>query len=120
MRIAIASHPGRTVTQHFGGATQFLVYEEIVGKFTLIDARQNIPACQVDEDDHDAHLQKSAEIIKDCDFVIVGRIGPGAHEIVTLNAIQVAVIHDEIDQAIFRLSQSVPYQRFRQKEKTSE
>ena len=119
MRIAVASHPGRTITQHFGGATQFLVYAYRDGSVHLLDTRTNVPACQADPDEHDDALSRSIAAIQDCPFVVVARIGPGAHEAVIAAGLHVVVIHDEIDLALQRVVQSIPFQRACQKEGNS-
>jgi len=119
MRIAVASHPGRSITQHFGGATQFIVYAYRDGKVHLLDTRANTPACQADPDEHDDALSQSIAIIQDCQFVVVARIGPAAHEAVIASGLQVVVIHNEIDQALQHVMQSIPFQRACQKEGVS-
>jgi len=81
MKVAIASEDEETIHQHFGRATQFLIYEIDGSSFRYLETRQSRPACQGgaaaaphDED----RLEQTVELISDCRAVLVARIGPGA------------------------------------------
>lgn len=96
MKIAIASDDKKTVSEHFGGASHFVVVEVDEGKIGNEEVREK-PGHK-DLAGGEEHPQtgkegghgftadasqrhkKMAEIIKDCKVIIAGRMGLGAYE----------------------------------------
>jgi predicted Fe-Mo cluster-binding NifX family protein len=108
MKVAVASQDGRVVHQHFGRATQFLIYEIEGTECRLIEIRKNQPPCgSASEDGEVGHaenpMQRSVELLGDCRAVIVAQIGPGAVEKLSNRGIHAFVIPDFIDAALRRL-----------------
>jgi nitrogen fixation protein NifX len=111
MRVAVASQDRVVVHQHFGRATQFLIYEIEENECRLVEIRQNQPPCgTAQEDGKPGHaedpMQKAVELLADCRAVIVAQIGRAAVEKLSRRGIQAFVIHDFIDSALKRLMAS--------------
>lgn len=111
MKVAVASQNGRVVHQHFGRATQFLIYEIEGTEYRLVEARKNQPPCgTASEDGESSHaedpMQKAIELLGDCRAVVVAQVGPGAVEKLSKRGIHAFVIPDFIDSALRRLISS--------------
>jgi predicted Fe-Mo cluster-binding NifX family protein len=111
MNVAVASEDGVVVNQHFGRATQFLIYEVEEEGCRLVDIRKNQPPGGTGPEDGetghaDDSMQRSIELLTDCSAVVVARIGPGAVETLSHHSIQAFVIPDFIDSALRRLKAS--------------
>lgn len=109
MKVAVASQNGVLVHQHFGRATQFLVYEIEGAQFRHVDTRPNTPSCgtAADEDGAPSHspdpMSRTVDLVRDCRAVVVAQIGPGAVEKLSRHGVLAFVIHDYIDSALTRL-----------------
>ncbi|HWI55256.1 MAG TPA: NifB/NifX family molybdenum-iron cluster-binding protein, partial [Desulfobacteria bacterium] len=75
-KIAVASSDGKVVNQHFGRATQFLIFDIKDGSYQFNELRKTSPFCKDREHDDDS-LQKTVELVSDCKAVLVSQIGPG-------------------------------------------
>jgi nitrogen fixation protein NifB len=81
-KIAVTSKYGRLVDQHFGHATQFLIYQASGNDYRLVETRpaekycDNAAHCGDDEERKDA----IAATISDCNAVLTMRIGYHARE----------------------------------------
>jgi predicted Fe-Mo cluster-binding NifX family protein len=111
MKVAVASEDKVVVHQHFGRATQFLVYEIEEAECRLVEIRKNQPPCgPARQDDELTHsedtMQKTVDLLADCSAVVVARIGPAAVEKLSRRGIQAFVIPDFIDSAMQRLMAS--------------
>ncbi len=104
MRVAVAASEGSSITQHFGRARLFHIFDLLEGKIQLIEKRRNAPACHCG--DHEVLLAGSVEAISDCDIVVASRLGPGAREALAERGIRFAEIYDFIGRAVERLSVS--------------
>ncbi|TCL69907.1 putative Fe-Mo cluster-binding NifX family protein [Hydrogenispora ethanolica] len=103
-RVAIASSDGKYVNQHFGRATQFLIFDRNEqNEFEFIGLRANCPSCNWEKADESRH-QRTIETLADCQAVIVSRIGPGAVEKLAACGIRALEIPDFIDEALRQLS----------------
>ena len=77
-RVALASTDNMHVDQHFGRAESFLIVDvDENGEFEEVEQRFVIPVCQGGHHDND-RMKRGAEGVKDCNFVLAARIGPGA------------------------------------------
>ena len=79
-RLAVASSDGIVVNRHFGHADKFYIYELDNG-LKLIEVRDVVPVCEAGNHDADK-LRKNAEVISDCDYLLVSKIGDGAARVV--------------------------------------
>lgn len=102
-RIAVASTDGKVVNQHFGRAEQFhilLADGETIGRYG--ESRRTAPLCG--GGDHDlVELKKAAELLADCDYLLVSRIGPGARQALMERGIEVFELPGLIEDSLRRL-----------------
>jgi predicted Fe-Mo cluster-binding NifX family protein len=111
MKVAVASQDRVVVHQHFGHATQFLIYEVQEDGCHLVEIRENKPACGTGQPDgesgHDEDaMQRTVDLLLDCRAVVIARIGSAAVEKLSARGIQAFVIPDFIDSALQRLMAS--------------
>jgi len=101
LRLAVATKEGLAISEHFGHAKQFWVYEVMGNSCQLLEQRQVEHYCLGN------HSSKTAmagilEAIKDCHAVFVAKIGDGPTE--KLNAIGVKAVStyawEEIEPAL--------------------
>jgi len=76
-KIAVTSKHGKLVDQHFGHATELLIYQGTGKKFQLIETRKTAQYCSSAAECDSEEGQKEAAIkaIRDCDAVLTMRIG---------------------------------------------
>ena len=77
-RVALATTDNIHVNQHFGRAESFLIVDvDENGRFEEIEQRFVIPVCQGGHHDNDK-MKRGVQGVKDCNFVVAAKIGPGA------------------------------------------
>jgi nitrogen fixation protein NifX len=102
-KIAVASSDGKVINQHFGRATQFLIFE-VDGEDFQFQRRLNVtPFCDNGEHD-DNKLQNATEALFGCRAVLTSQIGKGAEQILARNGIESFAIGDFIEDAIKKLA----------------
>jgi len=76
-KIAVTSKYGKLVDQHFGHATEVLIYQGKGKEFELLETRKTMQYCSGPVDCDAKEEQKNATIqaISDCDAVLTMRIG---------------------------------------------
>ncbi|HEY0331508.1 MAG TPA: NifB/NifX family molybdenum-iron cluster-binding protein [Rhodopseudomonas sp.] len=75
-RVAIATGDGVAVTEHFGYATQFQIWEFSGRAPRLVETRRNLPACGADRSaERRDPMDISVDLVADCRAVVVARIG---------------------------------------------
>ena len=98
-RVAIASSDGKYVNQHFGRATQFLIFEVAQDAYHFVERRPNQPSCNWEQPDENQH-ESTIALLKDCRAVVVSRIGPAAAEKLKLAGVEPLIIPDFIDAVL--------------------
>lgn len=102
-KIAVASTDGKVVNQHFGKADQFFIIEvDEDSHFELIETRKITPVCDGGDHDDDAML-RNVNLLSDCQYALVSRIGQRAENLLEDHGISVYVIPDIIEDAINKL-----------------
>jgi nitrogen fixation protein NifX len=104
IKVAIASSDGKYVNQHFGMATQFLIF--IVkddGTYEFLELRENKPACSV-EGHTELSMEESVELISDCKVVLASQIGPAAIDILLSHHIEPYIAPGFIDDVLKQIS----------------
>lgn len=103
-KIAIASSDGKVVNQHFGRASVFYIVNADSENmtYTYLESRDVNPICQGQEHE-DSKLSELAGILKDCNYVLVSRIGYGARNALEKNNIEVFELPGFIEDSIKRL-----------------
>ena len=78
-RYAVASKEGLAISEHFGHAKKFFVYEVDTAGCQLLESREVSHYCLGGHSDKSA-LSGIMETIKDCSAVFVAKIGDGPTE----------------------------------------
>ena len=99
IRIAVASSDGKTVNEHFGRASRFIIYSLHKSGHELKEERENHPPCSGHEHSDDL-LERSADLISDCKGVIISQIGPGAIDLLVGKGIYPFTLPGSIDEAM--------------------
>jgi predicted Fe-Mo cluster-binding NifX family protein len=110
-KVAIASNDGKRINEHFGKTLSFLIYEiKEDGSYKFLESRKNTPPYDKIEfsnlKDHDNLLERSINLILDCNTVLASQIGPKATHILYCHGIQSYMINNLIDEALRRLDSS--------------
>jgi nitrogen fixation protein NifX len=100
--VAIASSDGKVINQHFGRATQFLIFEVDEGKFKFQELRETKPFCNSGKHD-DNQLLAATEGLADCKAVLVSQIGSGAATMLRNKGIESYDVRDFIEDALVKL-----------------
>jgi len=76
-KIAVTSKHGKLVDQHFGHATELLIYQGKGKKFQLIETRKTAQYCfgAVECDSEEGQKEAAMKALSDCDAVLTMRIG---------------------------------------------
>lgn len=97
MKLAVASKEGMGISEHFGHAKQFWIYEVSDGACDLLEKRQVEHYCLGQQSSKTA-MAGILETVKDCQAVFVAKIGDGPTE--KLAAIGVQAVSDYAYEAI--------------------
>ncbi len=109
-RVAAASSDGKYVNQHFGRATQFLVFDlEENGDHRFVELRSNQPSCswEASEEPEAPKHGQTIETLADCQAVLVSRIGTAAEATLNDHGIRGYVIPDFIDEALRQVAKKL-------------
>ncbi len=94
-RVAVASMEGVLVNQHLGEASQLLIYGKNDGRIMLEEARKMPP-----KGGGDQRWQKVAEILSDCQVLLVSGVGEKPRQSLNQSGIDVYQIEGLIDDAL--------------------
>ena len=97
VKLAVASKEGMAISDHFGHAKQFLIYEARQDSCALLETRQVAHYCLGNESSQSA-MEGILVAIKDCYAVFVAKIGDGPTQ--KLNAIGVQAVSAYAYEAI--------------------
>ncbi|MDP2200381.1 MAG: NifB/NifX family molybdenum-iron cluster-binding protein [Methylicorpusculum sp.] len=97
VKVAVASKEGLAISEHFGHAKQFRIYEVTPESCKLLEIREVSNYCQGHHGDQSA-MVGILEAIKDCYAVFIAKIGEGPTE--KCQAIGVKAVSDFAYQAI--------------------
>jgi nitrogen fixation protein NifX len=104
IKIAVASSDGKYINQHFGMASQFLIFElNDDGTHKFLELRENKPACST-EGHSELSMEESVKLISDCQAVLAGQIGPEAIDILLKNNIDPYIAPTFIEDALKELT----------------
>lgn len=104
IKVAVASSDGKYINQHFGMASQFLIFElDDDGTHKFLELRENKPACST-EGHSELSMEESVKLISDCQAVLAGQIGPGAIDILLKNNIDPYIAPTFIEDALKELA----------------
>lgn len=107
IKVAIATGNGVTVTEHFGYATQFQIWNFSDAPPRLLETRTNQPACGPGRREAKREpMDVSVELVADCKAVIVARIGECGIDRLTALGILAFETEDAVDTAVRELADS--------------
>jgi len=101
-KIAVASSDGKVVNQHFGRATQFLIFEVDGENFKFLELLEAGAFCNHGEHDENK-LLSAVEALKGSRAVLVSQIGKGAAEALRRNGIDSFDVRNFIEDALNKL-----------------
>ena len=106
-RYAVASKEGMAISEHFGHAKQFFVYEVGNSGCQLLEKREVSHYCLGGHSDKSA-LSDILETIKDCSAVFVAKIGDGPTEKLKAQGITAVANYawEDIESSIVEYSNS--------------
>jgi predicted Fe-Mo cluster-binding NifX family protein len=97
LRLAVASKEGLAISEHFGHARQFWIYESDGAETRLVEKREVANYCLGNSSSQSA-MQQILLTISDCQAVFVARIGDGPTD--KLAAIGVEAVSNYAYEAI--------------------
>ena len=103
-RVAIGTHSGVRVSEHFGQATRFEIWEVRPEGSRLVETRVNRPACGSGSDHADEMMDASVAAIADCRAVVVARIGECALTRLDKLGVLAFETDDPVDDAVRQLA----------------
>lgn len=104
-KIAIATTDGKIVNEHFGKAEKFAIVEaNMDGSFAFVETRDTRATCTGGAHD-DGGLERTAELLSDCEYVLVSRIGPGAEDRLARQGVTAFAISLPINEAVAKLAE---------------
>jgi predicted Fe-Mo cluster-binding NifX family protein len=104
VRVAIGTHTGVRVSEHFGRATRFEIWELGPGGSRLVGSRTIQPSCGVGSDRADELMDASVAAIADCRAVVVARIGECALNRLDKLGILAFETEDPVDATVRQLA----------------
>ena len=105
VRVAIGTHTGVRVSEHFGHATRFEIWElDPDGGARLVESRVNRPACGVGSDRADELMDASVATVADCRAVVVARLGECAINRLDKLGILAFETEDPVDATVRQLA----------------
>lgn len=107
--IAAASSDGKNVDLHFGKSADFYIYSVDGDNASFTEHRHIEPACN--GGGHDAgRIEAVVSALKDCEYLLVAKIGPGAERIARAYGIEPFEIPGDIDDSIEKLIKFIQVQ----------
>lgn len=104
VKIAVATTDGKVVNQHFGKAEKFYILDvdEDAITFELTEIRETGSVCLGGEHE-DSRLLEVVSELKDCDYVLVSRIGMRARNILEQSGIEAYEIPGVVEESVDKL-----------------
>ena len=103
---ALASSDGIVVNRHFGRAEKFYIYDIGNELPEFLEVREVSPVCESGNHD-EGKLEKNMQLIADCRYLIVTRIGDAAYAQAERFGIEAYEIADLFEDAIERLKKFI-------------
>jgi len=102
-RIAAASTDGKTINEHFGKASSFLIYD--IGKEApVFIEKRNVTPLNCESEHTEENLASNVEALKDCTAIVTVKIGGPVRRIFEINGISIFEKTDTIDNALSKLA----------------
>ncbi|SCM76920.1 Dinitrogenase iron-molybdenum cofactor biosynthesis protein [uncultured Pleomorphomonas sp.] len=110
VRVAIGTASGARVSEHFGHATRFEIWEVGPAGTRFLETRNNRPACgsgcgaNFEENRADEVMDASVALVADCRAVVVSRLGECAINRLSRLGILAFETDDRVDDALRELA----------------
>lgn len=101
-KVAVASSDGKVINQHFGRATQFLIFDIEGDSFKFSELIETAPFCNNGEHD-DYKLALATESLVGCRAVLITQIGNGAIRALESKGIEAFDIKGLIEDALNKI-----------------
>jgi predicted Fe-Mo cluster-binding NifX family protein len=106
-RVAVATMSGTDIDACFGKTDYFLIYELVEKNesysYELLERRPGPKPCR--DRTHDENiLEETAELLKDCNMVLAGRIGPHAQRALSDRGVMALAAPISLSAALSRLA----------------
>ncbi len=98
-KIAVASSDGKVINQHFGKATQFLIFEVDQVAYHFIERILTNPICQSGEHEEPSLLDTVQGLVG-CRAVLASQIGKGAVQVLMESGIDAFEVKNLIEDAL--------------------
>jgi predicted Fe-Mo cluster-binding NifX family protein len=102
-RIAVATHSGELIDEHFGHAKFFRVYDINQSGYDFIEVRDAVAACQHRLGHDTTRFDKIIELLSDCDALLVQKIGEGAAAYLIAKNVRVFEVSGSIDAVLEKI-----------------
>jgi nitrogen fixation protein NifB len=107
IKVAIATGDGIAVTEHFGFATKFQIWDLSDNVPRLLEIRRNLPACGADRRaERRDPMDVSVDLVADCRAVVVAKIGECGVNRLTALGILAFETDDAVATAVQELADS--------------
>ncbi|SNX54945.1 nitrogenase component 1 [Thermoanaerobacterium sp. RBIITD] len=106
IKIAVASKDGIMINEHFGKASQFLIYKLLGDRVSLMELRKTNSGISGECCDGEAkdHLDQIADLLFDCSIVYCGKAGHCAKEKLEERGIKVVMAEGSIEKVLHDLA----------------
>ncbi len=112
LRVAVATKEGRAISEHFGHARLFHIYDVCDGHCRLIEQRDVDHYCLGGHSDKNA-MAGILEAVSDCQAVFVAKIGDGPSDKLRARGIEPVAEHawEDIESALLAYAARIPENR---------
>jgi predicted Fe-Mo cluster-binding NifX family protein len=102
-KVAVATDSGTCIDACFGRVKEFRIYGAGPEGYRLLEIRPALAPCR--DKNHDLSvLNRTAELLSDCQLVLAGRIGPAALGALADRGVMGLAVHLPIDEALTKLA----------------
>ena len=102
--VAVASELGEIVDSGFGNSRKFIIYRTDGKDATFVNELNVDTDIKVYGESHAEHIEAIADMLSDCDAVVVKEIGPRPLSLLQSKGKRVLVFDDDVKDAVIRAS----------------
>ena len=104
--VAVASELGDKVDSGFGNTKRFVIYRTDGKTATFLNEKNVDTDCKVYGKSHSEHIEAIADMLSDCDAIIVKEIGPRPLSLLQSKGKRVIISDDDVVKAVIDASKS--------------
>jgi nitrogen fixation protein NifB len=107
-RFAVCSKDGVLINQHFGHATEFMIYDVVGGKVSFVETRAVEKYCNgPEQDEEDEKIIEMVKTIDDCDMAVCTRIGTYPSRVLSEKGLGVFTTYNRIEDGLLEAAASL-------------